>query len=271
MSLRHLTHMSAAIPALVPAKGSPEASRMWSDYVETCRALIGGQTKKDLPEGWGQPTLFPDIAGSQNDHAQPSVTAVLGVPRLDPVAEKIAVLYQKGSLVSIDKLSRIPPLEMPLNPEWFGIKSFRRVGTVSRRLSYRVSVLTEEELDIENKRKAMRNLLQRFSFSLADGQWWMPDSAKRLFEQEVERVNSEGIEQLQKIIGQDVEAFIEKRKAKVLQDAEEVYQEFYPGKYLPKSTADPDSAKRAAKQTQQPTVAAPSCLYQAPVFAWKRF
>uniref|UniRef100_A0A7C1F2M0 Uncharacterized protein n=1 Tax=Ammonifex degensii TaxID=42838 RepID=A0A7C1F2M0_9THEO len=228
-----LTVTSTAIPALVPAEGSPEASRMWSDYVEACYSLIGA-TRKDAPARVEAVTANTAIAVPGSGEAKPSVTGELGVPRLDPVAAKIAVLYQKGWLVSIDKSSRIPPLEMPIKPEWFGVETLRRVGSVSRQLTYRVSVFTEEELrSLESKRKSARGLLQRFSFSLADGQWWMPLSARLLFEKELERINSEGIKQLQNIAGEDIGKFIESRKDQILKDAENMYQEFHPGKPLP--------------------------------------
>lgn len=233
-----LTAESAAIPPLVPAKGSQEAARMWKEYVEACYDLLNEQRKNVSLEGT-EVTEESGVAMAQSDGMEFSVTAEMGMPSLDPLAEKIAHIYQKGKLVSIDKYSRIPPLEIPARPEWFGIESFRRVGSVSRRVSYKVSVFREEEIRlIDSKRKAAQNLLRRFSFSLADGQWWIPRDAIRLFEEELERINTEGIEQVKKIMDGKLEDFLKSRKDQIFSDVERMYREFNPRGTLPGETKE---------------------------------
>ncbi|MDQ0287201.1 hypothetical protein J2Z49_002322 [Desulfofundulus luciae] len=228
-----LTVESAAIPPLVPAKGSEEAARLWAEYVQACYGLLNEEGKDvQLEEAVVREESRPAMA--QSDRVEFSVTAEMGIPRLDPLAEKIDRIFQKGKLVSIDKYSRIPPLEIPIRPEWFGIESFRRVGSVTRRVSYKVSVFRDKEIRIiDNKKKAAQNLLRRFSFSLADGQWLIPVDAIRLFEEELERINSEGIEQVKKIVGDKIEEFIEARKEEIFDDVEDMYREFYPQGSLP--------------------------------------
>lgn len=170
---------------------------------------------------------------------QPSVTAELGIPRLDPLEKRMAQLYEKGFLISFDKESRIRPLEIPVKPEWLGVETLRRVGAATRRVAYRVSIFDEADLrSLQRKREAARELLRRFSFSLADGQWWIPDRAVPLFKKELERVNSEGLEQLRKTIGNDAKKFIENRKEKILKDMETMYQEFHPGQPLPEESSN---------------------------------
>jgi hypothetical protein len=43
-------------------------------------------------------------------------------------------LYEAGALVSIDKLSRIPPLDAPLDPSLFGDASALQRGNVTRKV-----------------------------------------------------------------------------------------------------------------------------------------
>jgi len=90
------------------------------------------------------------------------------------------------SLVTIDKGSRIPPLELPIKAEWFGIPSFREVGVVSREVRYKISVLDERaNKALEARRKGTSGLREKFSFPLADGSRWMPHKAKPFFQAEL--------------------------------------------------------------------------------------
>ena len=68
-----------------------------------------------------------------------SPTEEIGVPKLDAFAEGVTRVFDLGALVSIDKLSRIPPLEAPVKPEWFGVDSFRKTGMVSAQTSIKVA------------------------------------------------------------------------------------------------------------------------------------
>ncbi|MCL6561026.1 MAG: hypothetical protein K6U74_20010 [Firmicutes bacterium] len=237
-----LREESVAVPPLVPAKGSPEAGKMWAEYLESCYALASRGKEEELfgdeqtedsalpPQG-----LFQFSAAAEG---QISATAELGIPRLDPLEKRVAQLYKKGFLVSFDKESRPRPLEIPVKPEWLEVERSRRVGAATRSVAYRVSIFDEADLrSLKRKKEAARELLKRFSFSLADGQWWIPCRAVTLFEKELERVNSEGLEQLGKIIGNDTKKFLENRKEKILKDLEVMYREFHPGKPLPKESA----------------------------------
>lgn len=153
-------------------------------------------------------------------------TEQIGIPRLDRFAAEIARLYEKGSLVSIDKLSRIPPLDAPLDPSWFGDASETQQGSVTRRVSMRVSIIDEKTLEgIEKRRQALRRLLNRFSFGLADNMRWMPHAARRLFEAELDRVNSEGQKIIADLFKGDVNAFVEAKKSALVTDINAMYQQ----------------------------------------------
>lgn len=139
---------------------------------------------------------------------------------VSPVYRKLASLIDKGHLVSIDKSTRLPPLEVPVKPKWFGLETLRQIGTVRREVSYRISLLRQDELkSLENRRKKMGELLDVFTFSLADGQRWMPSSAEELFRHENERVNGEAKGILAKLIAGDLTQFMAGRRTAVAEDA----------------------------------------------------
>jgi hypothetical protein len=50
-----------------------------------------------------------------NHHTLPAPPEELGLTKPNPLAERVARLYKTGALVSIDKLSRIPPLDAPIS------------------------------------------------------------------------------------------------------------------------------------------------------------
>jgi hypothetical protein len=229
-----LTHETIEIPFLVPAPGTVEAAEAWHAYLTRCRearARGDGDSPTTDPDS-GQVTVI-DADGA----SRPSPGDDLGLPRLDPLAGKVARIFRLGALASVDKTSRTPPLDVPVKAELFGIPSSRRAGVGTRRVEYRFSVLDDRELrGLETKRRAAGELLSRFSFSLADGVRWMPNQARPLFEAELHRVNKAGQDVLTRLLAGDVSAFVKNRRDRVATAAQALYEEHHPGQRVSDST-----------------------------------
>ncbi|MDR3567191.1 MAG: hypothetical protein P4L43_04110 [Syntrophobacteraceae bacterium] len=152
-------------------------------------------------------------------------TEELGLPKLDKLTERIARLYEKGALVSIEKLTRIPPLDAPLDPKLFGDASEIQKRNATRKVSMRVSIIDEKTLkEIEKCRQGLRTLLTKFTFSLADNMHWMPDTARELFESELKRVNDEGQKLISDLLSGDVDAFINAKREALVSDINAMYE-----------------------------------------------
>jgi hypothetical protein len=166
-----------------------------------------------------------------------TVREELKIPKPDPLLQPLVQLFEKGDLVTIDKGSRIPPLEVPIKAEWFGIPSFREVGVVSREVRYKISVLDEKtNKALDARRKGTSDLREKFSFPLADGSRWMPQRAKSLFEAELKRHEEEGKKLLASIVSGTPEEWVESKRDLVTRDANRQYEEFHPGKRMPDET-----------------------------------
>jgi hypothetical protein len=149
-----------------------------------------------------------------------------GIKKLDRLAEFVARLYEKGSLVSVDKLSRIPPLDAPLDPTVFGDASELQRGNVTRKVSMRVSIIDEKTLkEIDKRRQGLRTLLTKFTFGLADNMRWMPNTARALFESELKRINEEGQKLISDLLKGGVDAFIKAKRADLVADINAMYAE----------------------------------------------
>jgi hypothetical protein len=145
---------------------------------------------------------------------------------LDPTANWISHLYSQGQLVSIDKLSKIPPLDAPLDPSLFGDASELRSGSVTRKVNMRVSVIDEKTLkEIETCRQALRTLLTKFTFGLADNMRWMPSAAQKLFESELKRANDEGQKLVTDLLNGDVDTFLAGKREKLTVDLNGIYSQ----------------------------------------------
>lgn len=131
-----LPHM----PELVLPEGSAEAARQWDAF---CHACLDDTQDSNAPRETAlidRETGAVSLVNSEDeDVVSPGVAA--GLPEFDPLADFVARLYPKGKLVTIDKLSRMPPLDAPLNPAWFGDAAERQRGNVTRRVSMRVSII----------------------------------------------------------------------------------------------------------------------------------
>ena len=96
----------------------------------------------------------------------------------------------------------------------------------------RVSVIDEKTLkEIEKRRQALRTLLTKFTFSLADNMRWMPTAAGELFQSELTRMNEEGQKLISDLLNGGVDAFITGKRAGLVADIEGMYAQLgRPGK-----------------------------------------
>jgi hypothetical protein len=229
-----LTVETARIPALVPACGTQEAAEMWEQYADCCRAAASAAMASSLAA----------LEASPKSPVKESVEVVekriregLKIPKPDPLLQPVVQLFEKGDLITIDKGSRIPPLEVPIKAEWFGIPSFREVGVVSREVRYKISVLDEKtNKALDARRKGTSELREKFSFPLADGSRWMPHNARSLFETELKRQEDEGKKLLGSIVSGTPEEWVESKRDLVTRDANRQYEEFHPGRRMPEDT-----------------------------------
>ncbi len=211
----------ARIPSLRIPEGTEEAARSWRSYMSEFRSADGPFVTPHV-----DPETGDVILRNENGEVVTPPTEELGLPKLDQLAEQVARLYNKGALVSIDKLSRIPPLDAPLNPSAFGETSDIQKGGVSRTVSMRVSVIDAKTLkDINKCRNGLRTLMTRFTFGLADNMRWIPSAARGLLELELARTNENGQKLIGDLLKGDVSAFIEGKRDSLTADINAMYVE----------------------------------------------
>jgi hypothetical protein len=227
------------IPPLLPGIGTEESGMLWQGYVGACTGAcekeeIEDSVTKNIDTGTGEAD-----AAVPNSISLSLPSKILNIPEMDPLAEKITCLYGAGYQVTADDLTRIPTLDAPITAELFDIKKVRQEGAITRRLDYRISVINEKTLkSLNNKRNAGNLLLSKLSFVLGKGAHWMPDKAKPLFEQELDRINEAGKNQLTAALTGGVDCYVDSRKAQVIKDANLLYKEFHPNGAVPQSTIE---------------------------------
>jgi hypothetical protein len=223
---RDLTARDAAqIPDLALPEGTEEGARLWRAYRDKCcDASLSDDTERVIAHV--NPETGDVTLRSEDGRELIPPTEELGLKKLDQLADRIARLYAKGALVTIDKLSRIPPLDAPLDPSAFGDSAEMHKGNVVRKISMRVSIIDERTLkEIDKRRQGLRVLLTKFTFGLADNIRWMPSAARELFESELKRLNEEGQNLISDLLKGDVKAFIEGKIEALTTDIDAMYTE----------------------------------------------
>jgi hypothetical protein len=224
--------VASSMPHLVLPEGDLEAGRLWEDYRRGC--LAQGSATESPVRAIVDSDLGEVVLVDQNNKAIPSPTEALGVPKLDPLSESVARIFELGALVSVDKLSRIPPLEAPVKPEWFGVDSFRQTGMVTAQTSFKVAPFDETTLKkIDRLRRISGELLPRYSFALADGVRWMPKQAIPLFEAALTAANDDAKKLLGQIVGDDIHAFLTSQRERIRSDAQRMYEAYHPNGNIP--------------------------------------
>lgn len=224
--------IASSMPNLALPEGDAEAARLWEEYRLRCldhesetepllRAIVDAES--------GEVVLV-----DRNNEPVSSPTEDIGVPKLDPLSDCVARVFELGVLVSVDKLSRIPPLEAPVKPQWFGVDSFRQTGMVKAQTSIKVAPFDEPTLKkIDRLRRVSGELLPRYSFALADGVRWMPKKAIPLFEAALTAANDDAKKLLGQTMGDDILTFLASQRERIRNDAQRMYEAYHPGGKIP--------------------------------------
>ena len=222
----------SSMPTLVLPQGDTEAARLWQEYRRRClaRESVAAPPVHVVVD----PTSGELVLVDNNNDPIPSPTEAIGVPKLEPLADQVARVFELGVLVSVDKLSRIPPLEAPVKPEWFGVDSFRQTGMVRAQTSIKVAPFDESTLKkIDRLRRVSGELLPRYSFQLADGVRWMPKQAIPLFEAALTTANEDAKKLLGDTVGNDIQAFLTSQCERIRKDAQRMFEAYHPGGKIP--------------------------------------
>ena len=259
-----LSNGATAIPDLVLPKGSEEGSRVWQAYIDN---LAGIPANDEMPRvvAHVDPETGDVTIESPEGDTLPAPTDQLGITKLDPIAERVAHLYEQGTLVSIDKLSRIPPLDAPLDPSVFGDAAELVRGNVKRTVSLRASVIDKKTLkNIEARRQGLRTLLTKFTFGLADNMRWIPAAARALFEAELGRINKEGQKLISDLICGNVDAFLETKREALVADLNAMYSQLgRPGQVTPDVVAKVLQSMKERLEKAQSTNFMPKLSYSS--------
>ena len=147
-----LTPLTSNVPALVPAAGTKEASESWREYEELCTQL--GSPEKLSPDIVQSDAEANEREEVQNRQQAAEICKELGIQPPDQLRERLAQLLAKGQVVTIDKGSRIPPLELPIAKHL----GFSELGTemIAVKAAAKIRIFDEKDSkDLEKRRKGV--------------------------------------------------------------------------------------------------------------------
>jgi len=155
-----LTATTTRIPRLAWPKGDPEAGILWEEYERLCRELCAV-----LPEPEQVKTPEQQKAAEQRtEQAVKQLCDELAIRQPDPLATRVAELYKKGRLVTVDKTSRVPPLKVPVSTRLLEVDPERSFGVATRRIDVKIEILDDAASKEIDEQRNVSKILQRFSF-----------------------------------------------------------------------------------------------------------
>lgn len=208
------------IPHLIPAQGTEEARAMWAAYEDRC--LSEDQEKDDIT--LDTITVNENTGEVTSLKGEKSLSEAVNLPRVSETEFELIELMKKGKAATVDY--KVPPLQAPISPSFFGIHATERVGTVTRKTQYSVDLFDEEtQKKMDGYRKGVREILTLCSFRLADGLRWVPDTATEVLHKLVSDSEAAASQELKSIINEDIDGFIATRETKIRESCEAFYNQ----------------------------------------------
>ncbi|MHB8843305.1 MAG: hypothetical protein ACYC7L_01025 [Nitrospirota bacterium] len=222
-----LSENTCNIPHLVPAKGDPEATRLWEEYEHGCKNLTEAQIVEPVVDA-----ISGEVVSEGNGN--PAVPWDEGKTALDPLANVFQQVYANGWLVTVDESTRIKPLTIPVKAMLLGQQSQTTVGAVTQKQAFSLRVLdVTVDKEIEKCRK-VTDVMDILTVSLSSGNRWLSEAGKGLLEKELEARNKQGMKMLIEALGgTDVGQFIGKRSEDIRKDLNSMYKQLGQGDVVP--------------------------------------
>jgi hypothetical protein len=192
-------------------------------------------------------------------------------------------------VVSVNELTRIKPLEIPVKAALLGQSSVKTVGSLTQKQSFSLKIFDEHICKEIDKCRKIADLVEVLSFPLSLGNRWLPNAAKPLLERELEARNERGLKTLVEALGgkpdslvtitgasdeekkvrQDkiqslVGDFIARKKEVILADLNQMYRDLKRGDAVPD-----DKVKEVLDEVEERLSAAlgarvtPTCTYNS--------
>jgi hypothetical protein len=134
----------------------------------------------------------------------------------------------------VDETTRIKPLAIPVKATLLGQQSERTLGALTQKQSFSLQVLDEMVGKEVEKCRRVNDIVDLLTYLLSMGSHWLPEGAKVLFEKELEARNEKGLARLKAALGgDDVPQFVAKRKGKIKEDLDAMYNQLGQGKSVP--------------------------------------
>jgi len=196
---------------------------MWTAFESVCR---GEPCKPEVDVETGE--VVAEADGSKVNPWDEGQTA------LDPLAQMLQQVYACGSLVTVDETTRIPPLAIPVRATLLGQQAKRTIGALTQNQSFSLQVLDEMVAKEVEKCRCINDIVGLLTYLLSMGTHWMPETAKVLFEKELEARNTKGQASLKAALGGDnVSQFVAKRRKNIQDDLDTMYNQLGQGKSVP--------------------------------------
>jgi hypothetical protein len=190
-----LNNSTIEIPHLVPAMGDLAAAEKWNEFEKICSqdGIKYGATKPNVDKQTGE--VLTDSDGNKIESWDNDLT------KLDPISQEINKVYSAGWLVTIDEATRIKPLTIPVKATLLGEHSESNIGALTRRQSFSLKVLDDSVDKAIEKCRKVTDLMNVLTYSISQGNRFLPAHAKKLLETELNLRNLQGQEALKNALG----------------------------------------------------------------------
>ena len=222
-----LTESTAGIPGLVPATGSADAAGQWNEYCRICSKHEHEETQQEAEAE----ALDEDSEGSttsseseKTDQQPPS--ASIGLNRLDRLADRVIRILGRGRQVTVVYGGAVKPLDVPISARFFDQDPEERKGTVVRRQTFRIAAFSkEEQKEIEDYRKASRNVINKLGLPFENGLYWMSDEMVPIFKNELSVIEEQAKAALIALVCGKADTFVASKRTQIKENLEQMYKE----------------------------------------------
>jgi hypothetical protein len=214
---RKLTDETALAPQLVTPEGTEEGRQLWAAYLDR---LDRDATAPDQSVVSVDPNTGEITAKTASGETIETLSSAGVIRPVDKVFLAVQASLGRGSLVTLDRVGRAPPLNAPMGAELFGEQGETHAGAIKRSQSFSISLFDEKtQKALDARRRGAADRLSRFSLMLREGQRWMPAPAFTLFEAELEAAAKAAKDALAAAIGGKTAGdFVQAARAKIEAD-----------------------------------------------------
>ena len=128
----------------------------------------------------------------------------------------------RGTFITNQNTNKTKPFNIPIKTSVLGNNSSQTIGGVTKKTSFTLNIFDAQTAGALEQCRQNQDIIRNYSFTLANGDVWIPQAAVALLNHELQFRNNRGVQLLQQAVNQNLDQFLQIKASEIQTDLQQL-------------------------------------------------